>query len=59
MTVCRVWQQSCGKMEGKRNVQGAATDGLGGVFVHIEAASEVRSRPELRSRLVDALADVG
>ncbi|QUQ63189.1 hypothetical protein [Kutzneria sp. CA-103260] len=55
LAVCRVWEQSCGNLEGRRNVQGNATDGLGGVFVHIESASEVRARPELRSRLVDAL----
>jgi len=58
LVVCRVWAQPCGNLEGKRNVQGTATEGLGGVFAHIESASEVRSRPELRSRLVDALVDM-
>jgi hypothetical protein len=58
LAVCRVWEQPCGNLEGKRNVQGAATDGLGGVFAHIECDSEVRSRPELRARLVDVLADM-
>jgi hypothetical protein len=56
LAVCRVWEQSCGNLEGRRNVQGTATSGLGGVFVHVESASEVRSRPELRARLVDVLA---
>ncbi|MFI9385038.1 hypothetical protein [Kutzneria sp. NPDC052558] len=58
LAVCRVWTEPCGNLEGKRNVQGAATTGLGSVFAHIESDSEVRSRPELRARLVDALADL-
>ena len=58
LAVCRAWTQPCGNLEGKRNVQGTATDGLGGVFAHIESDSEVRAQPALRARLVDALADM-
>ncbi|MFI9381713.1 hypothetical protein [Kutzneria sp. NPDC052558] len=54
--VCRAWQQSCGHLEGTTNVQGQAADSMGAVFAHIESDSEIRSRPELRDRLVAALA---
>ncbi|MFC0542116.1 hypothetical protein [Kutzneria chonburiensis] len=56
LAVCRAWAQPCGNLEGRLNVQGTASDRLGGVFAHIESDSEVRSRPELRARLVDVLA---
>ena len=54
--VCRAWQQSCGGLEGTTNVQGQAADSMGTVFAHIESDGTIRMDPQLRDRLVAALA---
>jgi hypothetical protein len=56
MVVCRAWQQSCGNLEGTTNVQGQAADSMGTVFAHIESDGSIRMDPQLRDRVVTALA---
>ncbi len=56
--VCRVWQQSCGGLEGTTNVQGNKAKQEGVPFLHIENSFTVRADPASRERLADALAGV-
>ncbi|MFD8546881.1 hypothetical protein [Streptomyces sp. NPDC059649] len=56
-TVCRAWDQDCGRLEGTTNVQArtAAADDV--PFLHIENSHHVRDSPTARSRLAAALAE--
>ncbi|MGW2409178.1 hypothetical protein ACWCXK_32365 [Streptomyces sp. NPDC001739] len=57
-TVCRAWDQDCGRLEGTTNVQAgtAAADDV--PFLHIENSRSVRDSRTARSRLAAALAEV-
>ncbi|MDF9814241.1 hypothetical protein [Streptomyces sp. SPB162] len=56
--VCRVWEQSCGRLEGTTNVQSAAAVEHGVPFLHIENSRGVRDDEAARARVAGALADV-
>ncbi len=55
LSVCRAWTASCGRLEGRTNVQGRASRDAGSVFVHLEATHALRDR-ERRATLVELLA---
>ena len=56
LEVCRAWEQPCGQLEGRRNVQGIASRNAGAAFVHLEITRGLRTdaRREEVVRLVDA-----
>lgn len=56
--VCRVWEQSCGRLEGTTNVQGASAVEHGVPFLHIENSRSVRDDEAARTRVAAALAEV-
>lgn len=49
--VCRAWEQECGRLEGRRNVQGLASREAGTPFVHLEVTRALR-RDDRREGLV-------
>jgi hypothetical protein len=57
LRTCRVWREHCGQLEGRRNVQGAASELAGTPFLHLEVSSGVREDRRRRAVLVDAVAD--
>lgn len=56
--VCRVWERSCGRLEGTTNVQSASALEHGVPFLHIENSRSVRDDEAARTRIARALADV-
>ena len=57
LRTCRAWQQPCADLEGRKNVQGAASGEAGAPFVHLEVSSRVRRDAELTEQLLRAVAD--
>lgn len=57
LRTCRAWTQECGRLEGRRNVQGRASERLGAAFVHLEVARSVREDAGARDRLARAVAE--
>ena len=57
LRTCRVWRSDCGPLEGRSNVQGAASEVAGTAFVHLEVSSRVRSDRDRTAVLVEAVAD--
>lgn len=43
LAVCRAWEQRCGQLEGRRNVQGIASRDAGSAFVHLEITRDLRT----------------
>ncbi len=56
LRTCRAWQQECADLEGRDNVQGAASDAAGTPFVHLEVSSRVRDDAERTEELLSAVA---
>ncbi|MEU4565897.1 hypothetical protein [Micromonospora sp. NPDC023956] len=57
LNTCRAWSQKCGQLEGTRNVQGRASDGLDGAFVHLELSWSVRRDAVARDMVAQVLAE--
>ncbi|MFG2862689.1 hypothetical protein [Streptomyces sioyaensis] len=57
-TVCRAWDQDCGRLEGTTNVQAGTAAASGVPFLHIENSRSVRDSRTVRARLAAALAEV-
>lgn len=57
LRTCRVWRDDCGPLEGRGNVQGAASEVAGSPFLHLEVSSRVRDDRRRRQVLVEAVAD--
>ncbi|MGW4892294.1 hypothetical protein ACWEQL_08500 [Kitasatospora sp. NPDC004240] len=55
-TVCRAWQEKCGRLEGATNVGGRFAAGLGVPWLHVELANRLRTEPDQRARVAAALA---
>lgn len=53
---CRAWQENCGRLEGRSNVQSVASADSDTTFVHVEVSSSVRDDRDARRVLVTALA---
>ena len=58
LKTCRAWEQDCGNLEGKTNVQGIAAAKTRSVFTHIEVNRTVREDRDKRATLVDRIASV-
>jgi hypothetical protein len=58
LRVCRVWETSCGRLEGTTNVQSAAAVKHGVPFLHIENNRSIRDSDAARARIAGALARV-
>jgi hypothetical protein len=56
LRTCRAWQQACADLEGRNNVQGAASDLAGAPFVHLEVSSRVRQDAERTGQFLSAVA---
>ncbi|WP_198357729.1 hypothetical protein [Streptomyces fildesensis] len=56
--VCRVWEQSCGRLEGTTNIQSASAAERGVPFLHIENSRGVRDSAAARAEVAGALAEV-
>lgn len=56
LRTCRAWQQDCGPLEGRTNVQSRASARAGAPFVHLEVTAAVREDAGRRAALVEALA---
>lgn len=52
---CRAWQERCGRLEGRSNVQSGASAVSGAAFAHVEVSSSVRDDRDARQALVAAL----
>ncbi len=57
LRTCRVWRKDCGPLEGRKNVQGAASEAAAMPFVHLEVSSRVRDDSDRTELLVQAVAD--
>ena len=56
LRTCRAWREDCGPLEGRTNVQGAASAAAGSAFVHLEVSRRVRQDRDDTERLVEAVA---
>ena len=56
LRTCRAWREDCGPLEGRTNVQGAASDAAGTPFLHLEVSRSVRENPDARAAVVEAVA---
>ena len=54
LQVCRAWQDSCGRLEGRSNAQGQASRDAGAAFVHLELTRDLR-RADRRDEVLGAL----
>jgi hypothetical protein len=55
LRACRAWRDSCGRLEGTTNVQGARAAEAGSTFLHIEINYAVRGSATRRRALIDDL----
>ena len=56
LRTCRAWRDDCGALEGRTNVQGAASEKAGSAFAHLEVSRRVRQDRDRTERLVEAVA---
>lgn len=55
LRTCRAWREDCGRLEGRTNVQGAASQAAGTPFLHLEVSRRVREDPDARAEVVAAV----